>query len=291
MVHTAVIPAAGFGTRFLPASKAIPKELVTVVDKPAIQWAVEEAVAAGCSRVIVVVSRSKNAVQDHFDRFPDLELALQKPGKEKALDDLKRVHHLAEMVYVHQTEQLGLGHAVAAARSVVGDEPFAVLLPDDVMSTRSTLLKEMVALTKRTGVSTVSLKRVPLEQIQHYGSAIIEESSDANQPKVLGMVEKPKPEEAPSDLAVLGRYVLTPSVFDAMDGMEKGAGGEYQLTDGIAALCKGEGVYGQVFTQGRYDTGNFLDWMTANVALGLEHDQLGLEFRLRIEAILRGEKL
>jgi len=268
-VRTAVIPAAGLGTRFLPASKAVPKELMPLVDRPAIQWVVEEAVAAGCTRVVMVVGRGKEAIADHFDRAPELEASLAASGKQDLLDAARRLAELVEVVVVRQGQPRGLGHAVAVARSVVGAEPFAVLLPDDVFPPEVTVLADLMAATATTGRSTIALMRIAGPEISTKGVAAVDGS------RVTDVVEKPPFEEAPSDLAVMGRYVFTPALFDALDRISHGALGELQLTDAIRLLTQEEGVDGHVF-EGRYfDTGNHLDWICANVELALDHPAIG----------------
>jgi len=267
-VRTAVIPAAGLGTRFLPASKAVPKEMVTLVDRPAIQWVVEEAVAAGCTRVVMVVGRGKEAIADHFDRSPELEASLEASGKHELLEAVRRLAELAEIVLVRQGEPRGLGHAVAVSRPVVGDEPFAVLLPDDVFHP-STLLAKMVASTEATGRSTVAVMRIAGPEISTKGVAAVDGR------RVLDVVEKPAFTEAPSDLALMGRYVFTPGVFEALDRIGDGAHGELQLTDAIRLLARDEGVDAETFEGGYFDTGNHLDWICSNVELALGHPTIG----------------
>jgi len=274
-----VIPAAGLGTRFLPASKAVPKELMPLVDRPAIQWVVEEAVAAGCTRIVMVVGRGKEAIADHFDRAPELEASLEASGKKDLLGGVRRLADIAEVILVRQGEPRGLGHAVAVARSVVGDEAFAVLLPDDVFPPSVTVLADMVASTEATGRSTIALLRIPGPEISTKGVAVVDGR------RVTDVVEKPSFEDAPSDLAVMGRYVFTPALFDALDRIGHGALGELQLTDAIRLVAQGEGVDGHVF-EGRYfDTGNHLDWLCANVELALDHPTIGGPLARRLAAI------
>ena len=267
-VRKAVIPAAGLGTRFLPASKSVPKELVTLVDRPAIQWVVEEAVAAGCTKVVMVVGRGKEAIADHFDRAPELEAALAASGKEALLAEVRRLADLADMVLVRQGQPRGLGHAVAVAQPAVGDEPFAVLLPDDVFSP-ATGLADMVARTEATGRSTIGLMRIAGPEISTKGVAAVDGW------RITDVVEKPALQDAPSDLAVMGRYVFTPTVFDALDRIAAGALGELQLTDAIRLLAQEEGVDGLLFEGGYHDTGNHLDWLCSNIELGLDHPTIG----------------
>jgi UTP--glucose-1-phosphate uridylyltransferase len=264
-VRTAVIPAAGLGTRFLPASKAMPKELVPLVDRPAIQWVVEEAVAAGCTRVVLVVGRGKEAIADHFDRAPELEAALEASGKTALLAEVRRITELAEIILVRQGSPKGLGHAVAVARAAVGpDEPIAVLLPDDIMDPAANVLGEMVRKAEAAGQSVVALQRIEGPSIATKGVVAIDGE------RITGVVEKPAYEDAPSDLAVIGRYVFTPAVFDALAGITAGTLGELQLTDAIETLAATEGVLGHVFATRYLDTGNHLDWLTANLELALD---------------------
>ncbi len=279
-LRTAVIPAAGHGTRFLPASKAMPKELVTLVDRPAIQWVVEEAVAAGCTRIVIVVGRGKEAIADHFDRAPELEAALQASGKHELLAEVQRLAGLAEVILVRQGEPRGLGHAVAVTRSVVGDEPFAVLLPDDVFQP-ATLLAEMVASTEASGRSTVALMRIAGPEISTKGVAAVDGR------RVVDVVEKPAYADAPSDLALMGRYVFTPAVFDALDRIGSGSLGELQLTDAIRILAQEEGVDAQIFEGGYFDVGNHLDWLCSNVEMALGHPTIGGPLAERLIELVR----
>ena len=283
-LRTAVIPAAGLGTRFLPASKAVPKEMVTLVDRPAIQWVVEEAVAAGCTRVVMVVGRGKEAIADHFDRAPELEASLAASDKLELLAAVRRLSEMAEVILVRQGEPRGLGHAVGVARSLVGEEPFAVLLPDDVFHP-STLLAEMVASTEATGRSTVAVMRIEGPEISTKGVAVVEGR------RVLDVVEKPRFEDAPSDLALMGRYVFTPSVFDALDRIGHGALGELQLTDAIRLLAHEEGVDAQTFEGGYFDTGNHLDWLCSNIELGLGHPTIGGPLAERLADLVRRRRI
>jgi len=278
-IRTAVIPAAGLGTRFLPASKAVPKEMVTLVDRPAIQWVVEEAVAAGCTRIVVVVGRGKEAIADHFDRAPELEAALEASGKHELLDEMRRLAGMAEVILVRQGLPRGLGHAVAVTRAVVGDEPFAVLLPDDVFP-GSTLLADMVANTTATGRSTIALMRIVGPDICTKGVAAVEGR------RVVDVVEKPAFADAPSDLAVMGRYVFTPVVFEALERIGQGTLGELQLTDAIRHLSRGEGVDAETFAGDYFDTGNHLDWLCANIEMGLGHPTLGEPLARRLAELV-----
>lgn len=278
MVRTAVIPAAGFGTRFLPTTKAVPKELIHLVDKPAIQWVVEEAARAGIERIVMVTGRGKDSIVDHFDVHPELEGSLKAAGKLAQLEELRAIAGLAEIVAVRQGTPLGLGHAVACARPVVGDEAFCVLLPDDIMHPTSPVLADMLAFSEETGRSIVALKRVHGPEISAYGVASVEPGGDPARPQIVGVVEKPPFDEAPSDLAIMGRYVFTPAIFQALDRVKPGALGELQLTDGIRILAEEETVHGLPFEDGRFDVGNKLDYLLATVELALEHADLGSRF-------------
>jgi UTP--glucose-1-phosphate uridylyltransferase len=275
-VTKAVIPAAGLGTRFLPATKASPKEMLPVVDKPAIQYVVEEAVRAGLSDVLMVTGRNKRPLEDHFDRAVELELALEAKGDQARLDAVRHTNDLATVHYVRQGDAMGLGHAVLAAAPHVGDEPFAVLLGDDLIDERDHLLEQMVAVQAEKGGSVIALMEVPHDQISLYGCAAVEGSGDVV--RITGLVEKPPVDEAPSDLAVIGRYVLAPSVFDVLRTIPPGRGGEYQLTDALAELIATEPVHGVVFRGRRYDTGDRLDYLKAVVRLAAEREDLGPPF-------------
>ena len=279
-VTKAVIPAAGLGTRFLPASKAVPKEMLPLVDKPAIQYVVEEAVAAGIDDVLVVTGRGKGAIEDHFDRSPELEAHLGAGAKTEELEALHALERLAMVHTVRQGEARGLGHAVGTARRHVGDQPFAVLLGDDIMDPDGGVLAGMLRAFEQRGRTVIALRRVPAAQVQLYGCASVEPvDDDTRLVKVLDLVEKPAPEDAPSDLAVMGRYVLTSSIFERIEHTSPGRGGEVQLTDAIRSLISTEEVYGYVFEEGRYDVGNKQDYLRATVELALRRDDLGPAFR------------
>ena len=275
MVTKAVIPAAGLGTRFLPATKATPKEMLPVVDRPAIQYVVEEAVAAGLTDVLMITGRSKRALEDHFDRAVELELALEAKGDPARLAAVRETNEMAQVHYVRQGDPKGLGHAVLVAAGHVGHEPFAVLLGDDLIDPRDPLLSTMVEVQQREGGSVVALMEVPHEAISLYGCAAVE--GDGDVVRITGLVEKPPVDEAPSDLAVIGRYVLSPTVFDVLRRTPPGRGGEIQLTDALATLIATEPVHGVVFRGRRYDTGDRLDYLKAVVRLASERDDLGPE--------------
>jgi UTP--glucose-1-phosphate uridylyltransferase len=276
-VRKAVIPAAGLGTRFLPATKAQPKEMLPVVDKPAIQYVVEEAVKAGIDDILIITGRGKRSLEDHFDRSIELEVSLEASGKIELLAEIRGLAELADIHYVRQGEALGLGHAVAVARKHVGDEPFAVLLGDDIMDERSTVLQEMIASFERRQSSVIAIKRFPRDEVKFYGCIEADEEPDGLM-NVRSIVEKPKPEDAPSDMAVMGRYVFTPQIFDAIHRTEPGVGGEIQLTDAIGVLLADQPVFGYVFEHGRFDIGKKLDYLRATVELALDRDDLGPEF-------------
>jgi UTP--glucose-1-phosphate uridylyltransferase len=279
VVRKAVIPAAGLGTRFLPATKAMPKEMLPVVDRPAIQYVVQEAVDAGLDDVLMITGRSKRALEDHFDRVPALEHQLEESGKTAQLRDVQHASDLGEIHYLRQADPMGLGHAVLRAKIHVGDEPFAVLLGDDLIDARDDLLTEMIAVQERTGGSVVALMEVPQEQISSYGCADVTPVEGEDYVRINGLVEKPSPEDAPSNLAVIGRYVLHPDVFEVLENTPPGRGNEIQLTDALQTLAvrdgEGGGVYGVIFKGRRYDTGDKLSYLKANIILASEREDLG----------------
>lgn len=283
-VTKAVIPAAGLGTRFLPATKATPKEMLPVVDRPAIQYVVEETIRAGLNDVLMITGRNKRALEDHFDRVPVLESQLAEQGKDALLKAVEATNELGELHYVRQGDPKGLGHAVLRGKVHVGDEPFAVLLGDDLIDEKEDLLSRMVEVQQATGGSVIALMEVPRESISAYGAAAIEavEGQDGYV-KVTGLVEKPAPEEAPSNYAVIGRYVLSSKVFEVLENTAPGRGNEIQLTDALQTLAvgtgEGEGVYGVVFKGRRFDTGDKLSYLKANVILASEREDLGPELR------------
>jgi UTP--glucose-1-phosphate uridylyltransferase len=279
-IRKAVFPAAGMGTRFLPATKAIPKEMLCLVDKPLIQYGVEEAVAAGCTEIIIITGRDKAAMEDHFDRSPELETALQAKGKKDLLDVVQSVSKLARIVYTRQAEPLGLGHAVLMAKELVGDEPFCVLLPDDIVDANVSCMKQMVEAFAETGSSILASEVIEGAAISAYGC--LDCTPVASNPRLLdvkGMVEKPKFEDAPSPNAIIGRYILTPRIFEMIEGLKPGAGGELQLTDAIKALLQYEKVYGFRYEGKRHDAGDKLGFLKATVELALKREDLGPDFR------------
>jgi UTP--glucose-1-phosphate uridylyltransferase len=288
IVRKAVIPAAGLGTRFLPATKATPKEMLTLVDKPAIQYVIEEAVAAGITDVLIVTGRTKKTVEDHFDRAPELEQALRAGGKDELLEQVVALAELAEFHFVRQGEPRGLGHAVGMGRRHVGDEPFVVLLPDDLMHRSSTVLADMIAAHEDTGTSVVALKRFGAPEISLYGvAALAPDAGEGPLVKLADLVEKPAPSEAPSDLAVMGRYLFTPEIFDLIDAAKPGRGGEIQLTDAMAALAETGRMYGWVFDRGRYDIGAKPEFLRAAVEFALDRPDLGAEFGAWLGQLVR----
>ena len=289
-VTKAVIPAAGLGTRFLPATKAQPKEMLPIVDKPAIQYVVEEAVRSGIDDILIITGRAKRSLEDHFDRNFELEYYLEQRGKTTQLAEIQALADLADIHYVRQGEPLGLGHAVSVARKHVGDNPFVVLLGDDIMDRRSRVLEGMIDTYEQYGRSVVALTEFPPEEISSYGCVKPEQVND-QLVRVLDIVEKPTPAEAPSNLAVMGRYVFTPEIFDAIERVVPDAAGEIQLTDAIALLLADQAVYGYRFAEGRYDIGKKLDYLRATVELAIDRDDLGPEFRAFLTKFVRDRGL
>ncbi|GAA2440896.1 UTP--glucose-1-phosphate uridylyltransferase GalU [Agromyces soli] len=282
-ITKAVIPAAGLGTRFLPATKAMPKEMLPVVDKPAIQYVVEEAVNAGLTDVLMVTGRNKYALENHFDRVAELEATLEAKGDTAKLEKVNESTDLADMHYVRQGDPLGLGHAVLRASMHVGDEPFAVLLGDDIIDARDELLTRMLVEQGKRDASIVALLEVDPDSIHLYGAAEVEPTDDPEVVRITGLVEKPAKEVAPSNYAVIGRYVLKPEVFEVLERTEPGKGGEIQLTDALMEMAGDVeatgGVYGVVFRGRRYDTGDKLDYIKAVVQLASDRDDLGAELK------------
>jgi UTP--glucose-1-phosphate uridylyltransferase len=282
-VRKAVFPAAGWGTRFLPATKAQPKEMLPLVDKPIIQYAVEEAVAAGIEQVIIVTSSQKRAIEDHFDLSYELEHLLEEKGDIEMLRQVRHISDLAQVAYVRQKEQLGLGHAVLMAKDLIGHEPFAVILPDDVVVGDRPCIGQLIHAYNQTHSSVVAVMEVPHEDTGRYGVIGAEATDDpldhGRLHRVTQLVEKPEPADAPSNLAIIGRYVLTPKIFDKLEQTQRGAGGEIQLTDGIAALMEEQQVYAYEFEGIRYDAGTTMGWLKASVELALQRPDLSTEFR------------
>jgi UTP--glucose-1-phosphate uridylyltransferase len=292
MISKAVIPAAGLGTRFLPATKATPKEMLPVVDKPAIQYVVEEAVAAGLRDVLMVTGRNKRALEDHFDKNAELEDLLEKSGRHDLLAAIRHSSNLANMHYVRQGDPRGLGDAVLTAADHVGDEAFAVLLGDDLIDSRDPILPRMIEVHERFGGSVIALMEVPNSEISRYGAAAISQTDDDDVVRVIDLVEKPSAQEAPSNYAVLGRYLLAPEIFEALRNTKPGRGGEVQLTDAIQVLAKradnGGPVHGVIFRGRRYDTGEKLSYLQSVVRMACEQSDLGPEFTEWLKKYISG---
>jgi UTP--glucose-1-phosphate uridylyltransferase len=285
-VRKAVFPAGGLGTRFLPATKVIPKEMLALVDKPIIQYGVEEAIASGIEHIIIVTGRGKGTIEDHFDHSFELNAALEKKGKHELLAVSRGVSSLARVSYVRQKEPLGLGHAVLCAKDLVGDEPFAVILPDDVIDAETPCLKQMMGVFDELGGSVLATQTVEGAGISAYG--VLAGTPDASNWRIFnctGMVEKPKFADAPSKQAIIGRYILTPRIFELLEQTKPGAGGEIQLTDGIRALLKKEKVFGYNFEGKRYDAGDKLGMLEATVEFALKRGDLGPQFRAYLKGL------
>jgi UTP--glucose-1-phosphate uridylyltransferase len=286
-VRKAVFPAAGWGTRFLPATKAQPKEMLPLVDKPIIQYGVEEAVAAGIEQVIIVTSTHKGAIEDHFDLNHELEHFLEEKGEIEKLRQIRSITDLAQIAYVRQKEQLGLGHAVLMAKDLIGHEPFAVILPDDVVVADRPCIGQLIQAYNKTHASVVAVMEVPPEETGRYGIIASEPSEDpldhGRLHRVTALVEKPADGEAPSNLAVIGRYVLTPKIFDKLEQTQGGADGEIQLTDGIGALMQEQQVFAYEFEGTRYDAGTTMGWLKASVEIALARPDLGKSFRAYLQ--------
>jgi len=281
-VRKAVFPAAGWGTRFLPATKAQPKEMLPLVDKPVIQYGVEEAVASGIEQVIIVTSSQKRPIEDHFDHSYELEHLLESKGDIEMLRRVRQIGDMAQISYVRQKEQLGLGHAVLMAKELVGHEPFAVILSDDVVVGERPCIGQLIDAYRETHSSVVAVMEVDPQEVSRYG--VIDPDPDRKTEnerlhRVRGLVEKPAPADAPSNLAIIGRYVLTPKIFEKLEQTQRGAGGEIQLTDALEALMADQDVYGYEFEGKRYDAGTTMGWLKASVELALERHDIGAEFR------------
>ena len=277
-IKKCVFPVAGMGTRFLPATKASPKEMLPIVDKPLIQYAVEEAVEAGCTEMVFITGRNKRSIEDHFDKAYELETELELRQKDKLLAHVRDIlPSNITCMYIRQTEALGLGHAVLCAQAAVGNEPFAVILADDLIDAPKGALKQMVDVYNQSGNSVLGVETVDPSQTGSYG--IVEVEKLKNYQRVVNIVEKPKPEEAPSNLAVVGRYILTPRIFDLLTNLPRGTGNEIQLTDGIARLLDHEFVLAHAFDGKRYDCGSKLGYLEATVAYGLKHPETGEQFK------------
>jgi UTP--glucose-1-phosphate uridylyltransferase len=289
-VKKAVIPAAGLGTRFLPATKAQPKEMLPIVDTPSIQFVVEEAALAGLTDILIVTGRGKRSIEDHFDRSFELEYFLENKGKSDELKKVREISEIASIHYIRQRDPLGLGHAVAAAEEHVSGESFAVLLGDDLIHPSMPLLQEMLAVHERSGRSVIAAMQVAREELLWYGCIEPEQVGD-NLFRVKSIVEKPAPEEAPSTMAAIGRYVFTPEIFRALRETQPGRGGEIQLTDAINLLAQEQDVFAYSFDRGRFDVGNKLDFLKATVEFAIEREDVGEEFRRYLAEVVLREKL
>jgi UTP--glucose-1-phosphate uridylyltransferase len=289
-VRKAVIPAAGLGTRFLPATKAQPKEMLPLLDKPAIQYVIEEAVRAGITDILIITGRGKRSIEDHFDRSIELEHFLESRGKFEELKQVREITDMASIHYIRQRDPLGLGHAVAVAEEHVGDEPFVVLLGDDIMIESNPLLAEMLRIHDRYGRSVLAAMEVSRDDVSLYG-CIEPEFVEERLARVISVVEKPTPENAPSNLAAIGRYVLTPEVFGALRHLEPGVGGEVQLTDAINALAQEQAVYAHVFEGGRFDIGNKLDYVKATIEIAIDREDLGKDLKRWLADLVERKKL
>ena len=281
-VRKAVFPAAGLGTRFLPATKAQPKEMLPLVDKPIIQYGVEEAMSAGCDQIIMITGRGKSSIEDHFDVSYELETMLKERGKTDLLEIVQKISDMIHIAYVRQKEALGLGHAVLVAKELVGDEPFAVVLADDIIDAEVPCLKQMIDIYNETGCSVLATQEVEGPAISAYGvldAKPVPGPHNGRLFEVSHLVEKPKFEEAPSNLAIIGRYILTPTIFEMLENIEPGSGGELQLTDGLRQLLKKEKIYGFTFEGKRHDAGDKLGFLKATVEFALKREDLGADFR------------
>src|ERR1700738_2871681 len=282
-VRKAVLPAAGLGTRFLPATKAQPKEMLPVVDKPLIQYVVEECVASGIENIIIVTGRGKNAIEDHFDSSPELESFLESKGKSELAELVHNIGNMVHFSYTRQKERWGLGHAVLVAKELVGTEPFAGILGDVIIPGPRPATLQLKDVYEATGVGAISVEEVPRDKTELYGIVDVEPAKDARQDsrlrKIRDLVEKPSPADAPSTLAIIGRYVLPPEVFDCLERTKPGRGGEIQLTDGLRLLAKETGLYAHVYDGKSYDAGDKLGFLKATVEIGLENQEFGSDFR------------
>lgn len=290
-VRKAVFPAAGLGTRFLPATKAMPKEMLPLVDKPLIQYGIEESIASGLNQIVIITGRGKAAIEDHFDVSFELENLLEKRGKLDILAELRAISDMIDVAYVRQKEALGLGHAVLRAKELVGPEPFAVVLSDDVIKSEVPCLQQLIRVYEYFGASVLALMEVPHDQIGAYGVVDAEPAElngsggDGRLFRIRSLVEKPKPDDAPSNLAIVGRYILTPEIFGALEATQPGRGGEIQLTDGLTKLLESRPIYGYRFEGTRHDAGDKLGFLKATVEFALDREDLGAEFRDYLKAL------
>ncbi|MFO8143597.1 MAG: UTP--glucose-1-phosphate uridylyltransferase GalU [Dehalococcoidales bacterium] len=284
-IRKAIITAAGWGTRFLPVTRSQPKEMLPLVNKPLIHYAVQEAIDSGIEQIILVTAMGKHAIEDYFDRSFELEHVLEKKGDNKLLEEMRRISALADICYIRQKEQLGLGHAVSIARSIVADEPFALILPDDIIDGRVPALKQLMDVYRERGTSVVAVERIDAQDTMKYGIISPEEMAPRLH-RVLDLIEKPEPEDAPSDLGIVGRYILVPEIFDALACTGPGSIKEIQLTDAIRLLLKEHTVTACEFEGARYDTGNPSGWLEANVAMALTDPDIGPGLKQRIRKLL-----
>jgi UTP--glucose-1-phosphate uridylyltransferase len=284
-IRKAVIIAAGRGTRFLPITRSLPKEMMPLVDRPLIQYGVEEALNSGITQIIMVTAQGKSAMEDYFDRSPELELFLERKKDKERLGQMRKLARMVDVCYIRQKEQLGLGHAILTAREIVGDEPFAVILPDDIIDSKVPCLRRMVAVYEKYGAGVVAVERVSDEDTRKYG-IIKAKKVAANIYQILSLVEKPEPARAPSRLGIVGRYILTPQIFDVLKVTPPGAGNEVQVTDALHLLLQQQELYAYEFEGVRYDTGSPLGWLKANVALALKRDDIGPELREYLKTLL-----
>ena len=288
MITKAVIPAAGLGTRFLPATKAMPKEMLPIVDKPVIQYVVEEAVRAGLDDLLMVTGRNKNALENHFDKATEIESALQLKGDVGKLNEVSFSNSLANIHYMRQGDPKGLGHAVLRAKAHVSDQSFAVLLGDDMIDERDELLPKMIEVHDLNQAHVVALMEVPEEQIHLYGCAAVEQTEDDSVVRITGLVEKPSIEQAPSNLAVIGRYVLKSKIFETLENTAPGRGNEIQLTDALAHEAENDKVYGVIFSGRRYDTGDKLDYLKSTLKVAIDRDDIGGDLREWLKDFSKG---
>lgn len=288
-IKKAIIPAAGLGTRFLPATKAQPKEMLPIVDKPTIQYIIEEAAASGIEDIIIVTGRNKRSIEDHFDRSIELEMSLEKSGREALLASTRNISEIANIHYIRQKEPKGLGHAILAARNFIGREPFAVLLGDDVVVSQKPCLKQLIDVYNEYKTSILGVQEVPAEDVCKYGIVDGRPIEDGIC-KVKNLVEKPAMEEAPSNIAILGRYIITPRIFDFLETQQEGAGGEIQLTDALQKLASEEAMYSYTFKGKRYDVGNKLGFLQATVEFALRRDDIREDFDAYLKDLLKNEE-
>ncbi|WP_434178702.1 UTP--glucose-1-phosphate uridylyltransferase GalU [Bacillus stercoris] len=287
-VRKAVIPAAGLGTRFLPATKAQPKEMLPIVDKPAIQYIVEEAVESGIEDILIITGRNKRSIEDHFDRSAELEFNLREKGKTETLEEMQQIADLANIHYIRQKEPLGLGHAVLCAEHFIGDEPFAVLLGDDIMVSETPALRQLMDVYDAYGTEVVGVQSVLPEDVSKYG-IINTSGTHGHVYEVKDLVEKPSPEEAPSDIAVMGRYVLNSSIFPVLKSIVRGAGNEIQLTDALREVCRNEPIHARLLEGNRYDIGDKLGCFKASTEIGLMRPEMRTQLLTYLEGVIKRE--